>query len=40
MKAWECEEANGEDIVYIEAIMPLMENIFSDVRISEEKVTV
>jgi hypothetical protein len=40
MKAWNCEEANGEDIVYIEAIMPLMENIPPEIRISEEKVNV
>jgi hypothetical protein len=39
-KAWMCEEANGEDLVYIEAIMPLMEEISPDVCISEEQVTV
>jgi hypothetical protein len=39
-KAWECEEANHEDIVYIEAIMPSTENIPPEIRISEERVSV
>jgi hypothetical protein len=34
--AWECQEANGEDIVYVEVIMPLREDIPSDIRIIEE----
>jgi hypothetical protein len=40
VKAWECQEANNEDIVYIEAIMPVMENIPPEIRISKEKVNV
>jgi hypothetical protein len=35
--AWPCQEADGKDIYYIEAIMPLKEDMFPEVHISEEK---
>jgi hypothetical protein len=37
--AWHCEEANGEDIVYVEAIIPLTENIPKNIRIVEKKLS-
>jgi hypothetical protein len=39
IKAWHCEEANGEDIVYVEAIMPLVENISLPIRVVEQKIS-
>jgi hypothetical protein len=40
IKAWECQEENNEDIVYVELIIPLEYGALPNIKTMEEKFTV